>query len=183
MTTRIWAYLSKYVRFTLCALGAVVFLGAGLYGYFSSYGPEGGELYFSPETFTYKTCTYRVIPILEIQAGPAHEQIYRTPMLRFLNRNGFIPPRENYETTWDHIPNQLSKVLHDGDEVLEWSKLRPRYARVLWPVVARLVRWGEYHEARKLIRWTVIMGGDHCTLDEYENRLALRLRELIGLPL
>ena len=183
---------SRVVRRLLLILGILAVVAAGLYGYGRLYGPWVRRTYFSPDKFAGKYVNYRQIPFLEIPAGPAREGEYKTPIMEYLHQEGFVPPSEREGVRWHfaggsrphsrgwHGPaNLLERSLND--DTLEWSRLHPEHARLLWPMAVKLARKEEYYAASKLIHWSVY-NGHYQPLHEYREGLEILRRSAMGEP-
>lgn len=149
-----------------------------------AFGPEVRETYFSPDRFAYKQVEYRLIPFVGIPATPPTEQIYKTPMLEYLHRKGFVPNADTETARWDFVDGRtvLSMDLRYAHDVLRWSEMHPEYARVLWPIVVELIRKQKYWGAEDLIQFSVRLNGYRLPLDEYKQELETSRRYHLDLP-
>lgn len=183
---------SRVVRRLPLILGTLAVVAAGLYGYGRLYGPWVFQGYFSPDKFAGKYVNYRLIPFLEIPVGPAREGEYKTPIMEYLHQEGFVPPSDREGVRWHFTSgsrphwkgwhgraHSLAKILND--DTLEWSKLHPEHARLLWPMVVELARKEEYYAAGRVIYGSV-ESGHHQPLHEYKEELEILRRSAMDEP-
>lgn len=176
----------------LLALGVIAGVIAALYLSAWVIGPEVETIYFSPEEFAYKRTSYRLVPFLRFRATPTSEEEYRTPFMDYLHAEGLVPPPDGDRVRWDlcgerEFPGPI--LLYTGaafefsvveaypTRIRRWSETNPQHARILWPMVAELVRsdhYLSYWAADRQVHWSVLE--QSLPLDEYGQRLESRRR-------
>ena len=125
-------------------LGLVIFLLGSLLLLIVFGVVEGEE--FSPQTFTYRSFRYHVVPLL----GTMKFKTIKTPLGSYVQSNGLIGSVASEPARWDIVniantegdadilASYLRQSEADGDLWVAWSRDHAALAKELWPLVARL---------------------------------------------